>query len=188
MALSISGLKTRTPAESTGGQGNGIFISKVKITSIKAYYGEKQRWQKLPDDIGIEMTLDIGRDFEPTFYVGGAFKRDEFGDILSLGTVKKVDILFDSMGMDVPFGEDNIVSEDVLNDCVGREFLRLSYVSGEKDNGKSKWSDWQETRSVDTSKEDFTKDFMNAVLNGWVRNYEPSTTTNPLEDKEDLAL
>jgi|10_taG_2_1085330.scaffolds.fasta_scaffold02207_14 hypothetical protein len=182
MGLSIAGLKS---SSSIGGNGvkktQGVYVGKAIITSIIPHYNTQQKWQRKPDDIGLEMTLDIGRDFEPTFYVGGAFKRDEFGDIVNMGTVKKVDILLDSLGVDTSLTKDNKVPEDVLNDCIGREFLRLSYVSGERDDGRAKWSDWQETRRSGIDYNDFTKDFMTAVDNQWVRNFKP------IEDEE-LAL
>lgn len=178
MGLNINGLGGSSMAPK---KSNGVFVSKSKVSAVKVFYDEQQKWQTRPDSIGVEMTLDIGKDFEPTFYVGGAFKLDEFGDKVGIGTVKKVDILLESLGIDASLTEDNKIPEDVVNDIVGREFVRLSYVSGVKDNGKSKWSDWQETRPVGTDFNDFTDAFLNAVNQGWVKNYKP-------EPEDELAL
>ena len=197
MGLSIAGLKKSSAiGGGTSGKSQGIFISKVIITDIKAHYDTKQKWQEAwqdkPDDLGIEMTLDIGRDFEPSFYIGGQLKRDEFGDKVGLGTCKKVSILFDSLDIDVPLTLDNLrIPRDILNDCVGRDFLRLSYVKGQKDDGKSVWSNWQETAKTGTDYNVFKESFLNAVSKKWVRNYEPNDDYTPsgnsVEDEE-LAL
>jgi len=181
MGLSISGLSNSSSFAPTT-KTNGIFVSKSKVSGVKAFYKEQQKWQQKPDDIGVEMTLDIGKDFEPTFYVGGIFKKDEFGDKVGIGTVKKIDILLTSLGLDASLTEDDKIPEDVINDFVGREFIRLSYVSGVKDNGKSKWSEWQETCAVGIDFNEFTDKFLNAVDKGWVKNYKPE---NP---QDELAL
>jgi hypothetical protein len=138
------------------------------------------------------MTLDIGRDFEPSFYIGGQLKRDEFGNKVGLGTCKKVDILFDSLDIDVPITIDDLtIPQDILNDCVGRDFLRLSYVKGQKDNGKSEWSNWQETAKTGTDYNVFKETFLSAVSKKYVRNYQPNdeyvSSGNSVEDEE-LAL
>ena len=178
MGLNIGGLTSSSTATK---KTNGIFISKSKISGVEVFYDEKQKWQKHPDSIGIRMTLDIGKDFEPEFYVGGQFRKDEFGEKIGIGTVKKVDILLTSLGLDASLDENDKLPEDVINDFVGKEFIRLSYVSGTKDNGKSKWSDWQETCAVGIDFNLFTEKFLKAVNEGWIKNYKP-------DQEDELAL
>ena len=178
MGLSIDGLQS---SSSTLPKRNGIFISKSKVSGVKVFYDEKQPWQKRTDAIGIEMTLDIGKDFEPTFYVGGDYKRDEFGERINRGSLKKVDILFDALNIDAEIKEGGEIPEDVINDIVGREFVRLSYVKGLKPNGKTQWADWQETRPVGTDYNEFADAFLTAVEKGYVKNYDP-------QQDDELAL
>ena len=190
MGLSIQGLKSGSSA--IGGntsRPNGIFVSKAKIATVEAFYNEQQRWQKKPDDLGLMMCLDIGRDFQPEFYVGGMLKRTEFGDVVGIGTIKKIDILLTSLGIDADISKDDLtLLQSVLDEFIGREFLRLSYVSGVKDNGKPRWSDWQETRRVGTDYDDFTASFLKAVANEYVKNYRPDSGDSFVSAGEDLAL
>tara|TARA_R110000824_G_scaffold17372_6_gene70669 strand:- start:3666 stop:4208 length:543 start_codon:yes stop_codon:yes gene_type:complete len=180
MGLNINGLKSSSNFSSTP-KTNGIFVSRSKVSGVKVFYNEQQKWQKKPDSIGVEMTLDIGKDFEPTFYVGGQFSMDEFGDRVGIGTVKKVDILLTSLGIDTELSDDGKIPEEAVEEFVGKEFTRLSYVSGIKDNGKSKWSEWQETAEAGVDFNILIDKFLLAVEKGYVKNYKP-------EQPDDLAL
>ena len=65
---------------------------------------------------------------------------------------------------------------------VGKKFLRLSYVAGTKQNGKTLWYDWNEVGKV--GQEDRLREkFMKAVHDGWVKSYKPDTSDdfNPSE-------
>ena len=62
-------------ASTGGGDSSNILTQTVKIAEINVTYGERRDWQKYSDDIGIDITLDIGKDFQPTMYIGGSFKR-----------------------------------------------------------------------------------------------------------------
>mgnify|MGYP003625109809 FL=1 len=106
---------------------------------------------------------------------------DEFGDRVGIGTVKKVDILLTSLGIDTELSDDGKIPEEAVEEFVGKEFTRLSYVSGIKDNGKSKWSEWQETAEAGVDFNILIDKFLLAVEKGYVKNYKP-------EQPDDLAL
>ena len=46
-------------------QSKNYFTETVTIVDAKVHYNEKQDWQKYPNDVGLTLTLDIGKDFQP---------------------------------------------------------------------------------------------------------------------------
>ena len=63
---------------SSGGENSSnVIVQAVTIADFDITYGEKREWQKYSDDIGIDLTLDVGQSFQPTMYIGGSFKLDE---------------------------------------------------------------------------------------------------------------
>ena len=63
------------------GNSSNTITQTVKIADINVTYGEKRDWQKYSDDIGIDLTLDIGKEFQPIMYIGGSFKLDDIKDM-----------------------------------------------------------------------------------------------------------
>ena len=129
-----------------------IGIDNATIISAEVVYNKAQKWQKQPDDVGVEMELDIGKSFNPTFYVGGFFKKDEVsGNILGWGTAFKVKILLDSIGLrgakldKTKPAEHQRFPENTAELIVGKTFARLSYkTTRTKDDGGNYWRDWQQ--------------------------------------------
>ena len=68
--------------QSKGGGGDNIFVDKAKIVDCNITYGEKKNWQTYADDISIELTLDVGKDFTPSMYIGGKFKSDDVSGLI----------------------------------------------------------------------------------------------------------
>ena len=146
---SKEGTKTKT----------NISVDNVKIATAKVVYNQQQKWQKRPDDVGIEMTLDIGKSWEPNFYLGGIFKAED-GVVTGWGSAYKVKMLLDAVGLsgarlDKTLGpEQQRFPVDLADMLVNRKFARLSYKSTkEKQNGDYYWSDWQTVASENSFEE-----------------------------------
>jgi hypothetical protein len=154
---------------------DGVYVQEVKIRSVKACYGEKP-WKGAlySDDIGLQMELDVGRDFYPNFYVGGNWKKEQ-GVSSGFGSSLKVKILLQNLGfnnIDNLFNEDCTLPDSVIQEMVNRSFLRLSYCKGYKDNGDISWKDWQETGSVESGEFQLKVKFHESVEGDYVKDYE----------------
>ena len=57
-----------TNGSTGGGSVDNIFIDTPKIIGCEISYNEQKSWQTYSDDVSVELTLDIGKDFNPTFY------------------------------------------------------------------------------------------------------------------------
>ena len=66
---------------------------------------------------------------------------------------------------------DNKLPADAKDHMIGKEFLRLSYVSTKtKPDGSNRWKDWQDTAKL--GDEDLLKDnFTKAVDDGYVKDF-----------------
>ena len=65
----------------------------------------------------------------------------------------------------------------------GKEFCKLSYVWGVKDDGKSRWNDWTEVAKVGEDQKLKDK-FLEAVKNNWVRDYRPQEQSTSSEESQ----
>ena len=54
----------------------------------------------------------------------------------------------------------------------------MSYVSGTKQDGKVRYSDFQEVTSVNTPSITLIETFKKHVNNGWLKNYKPELMDN----------
>ena len=85
-----------------GGSGTNIIVQPVTIADFNVTYGEKKDWQKFSDDIGIELTLDVGQSFQPQMYIGGSFVVDDMNqEITGWGRAFKVKMFFDAIGLPI---------------------------------------------------------------------------------------
>ena len=153
----------------------GVFVNDVKIVSVEPCYDGKV-WQKqYKDDLGVDVTLDIGRDFQPVMYIGGSFKKNDFGDVEGLGSAVKVKFFFNELGINVDDAElmSKALSDDVVSQCTGKTFQRLSYVTKRKDNGKLQYSDFQNILGEGKPKSELIDKFKESVANGWIKSYKP---------------
>ena len=165
-------------AKSTGSSSN-VIVQKVKVDDIKVTYGEKQEWQKFADDIGLDITLDIGKDFKPNFYIGGSFKVDEMnGEIVGWGRAFKIKMFFDAIGLPIKLAKgstvaDNRLPEGARDAIVGKEFLRLSYMTNKiKPNGSARYKDWQDTAAVGQETK-LKAQFDKSVSDGYIKDFSP---------------
>ena len=135
-------------SSNSGGSSSNVIVQKVKIVKFDVTYGQKRDWQNFADDIGIDLVLDIGQDFQPNMYIGGSFTTDEMnGDIVGWGRAYKVKMFFDAIGLPIRLAKGTVVADNKLpanasDQIVGKEFLRLSYLSTKlKSDGKNRWKD-----------------------------------------------
>lgn len=176
-------------------QSDGIFVDTVKIVKAEINYRVMEKWQKMPDDISLKLTLDIGKDFEPEMYIGGQFREDKVsGNVISWGTATKVKILLDNIGLGVACDKNAPASaqklpEDIADRMVGQEFLRLMYRSTRtKQDGNYRIKEWQETGAVGPGNAQKLKNkFNEAVSNSWVKDYNPSAEAPKPVDLDDTT-
>ena len=190
--------------QSSSKSSSNVIVQKVKVADINVTYGEKREWQKYSDDIGMDITLEIGQSFQPTMYIGGSFKVDDVnGTIVGWGRAYKVKMFFDAIGLPLRLAKNSSIAENRLpNDAAAhindKEFLRLSYMStSTKPDGSNRWRDWQDTQAVG-SEDKLKAEFNKAVENGYVKdflqpgaqsaNQEDSSWSNKEAELEDLPL
>ena len=168
-----------------------IFVDNVKIVTANLNYETKQDWQTYSDDMSISMTLDIGRDFNPSFYIGGNFKKDETsGEVLGWGTAYKIKLFFDAIGMPIRLSKGKLLQDQRLpegaeSQLIGKEFARLTYKSTKlKKTGDNMWKEWQETRPTSVDHAEFKDIFRNAVANNWIKDFLSPDNDVPFDNKE----
>ena len=168
-----------------------IFVDNVKIVTANLNYETKQDWQTYSDDMSISMTLDIGRDFNPRFYIGGNFKKDETsGQVLGWGTAYKIKLFFDAIGMPIRLSKGKLLQDQRLpqgaeSQLIGKEFARLTYKSTKlKKTGDNMWKEWQETRPTSVDHAEFKDIFRNAVANNWIKDFLSPDNDVPFDNKE----
>ena len=164
----------------SSGQSNkrtGVFVSEATIKNIVVKYDIQEKWQKRPDDIAVFLTLDVGQNFDYEMRIGGFFNRNDDGSVKNWGAALKVKILLDALNIKGNLTEDWQLPDEIVEDMLGKKFLRLSYVSGTKDNGKPRWFDWNEVGKLGQENR-LRERFMKAVKDGWVKNFRPDTSDN----------
>ena len=159
---------------------NGVVINEVIIRKVlNVLYDEKLPWMQYSDDIGLNLELNVGRDFYPKFYVGGNWKRNSRNEIVGYGSSFKINLLLRACGfekVDKLFNDECELSQQTIDDLVGRKFLRLSYARGLKTTGKIDWKDWQQAGRDEEGQENFLVRFFAAVEEGHVKDFDPNVT------------
>jgi len=154
--------------------GPGIYINEATISDVLDISGETLPYLDRPYDIGIKLTLDIGRGFQPELTIGGNFRRDvDTNEVTGWGSAFTVAEALSRFGYNSELSADNTIPPDVLQSLVGKQFLRLSYVSGTKQNGKLRYSDWSQIATLDEGAESLAERFRRSLAKGYPRNYRP---------------
>jgi len=150
----------------------GIFVGKATILAVEDISGEKVAYMQEACDIGLRLTLDIGRDFNPTMIFAGNFK--QIGDKTDWGYAWKVKAFLKNIEAGLTnLTEDNRFPEGLLQDLVGKQFLRLTYTSGvNEEKGKVKYSDWGEIGSITEGEEVLHARFLKSLAKGHPKNYD----------------
>ena len=145
MSITFGGASTEGTKEKTN-----ISVNNVTIESATVVYNKQQKWQRKPDDVGIEMKLKPDNvDFTTDYYIGGLFKAPD-GLVQGWGSAYKVKLLLEAIGLTGARLDKNTGPEgqrfptDMHEHLKGKRFALLRYKSTkEKQNGDYYWSDWQ---------------------------------------------
>ncbi len=164
--------------------GPGIFVSEATVAAIEDISGQPLPFRDQPCDIGIRLTLDIGRDFQPDLYISGDFKRADTGEITGWGGAFIVQEALSRLGYSGVLTDENRIPEGVLAGCVGRKIYRLSYVTGMKDSGKPRYNDWSQFATLEEGADELVHRFKRSLAKGYPRNYRPEV----LEEQPAVAV
>lgn len=118
----------------------GVYINEATIAKVKDISGIiAADWQQRPYDIGLQLVLEIGKDFQPTMTIGGDFKRGTDGSIIDWGSAWQVRALMDALKIKGKLIKGKL-SKEILQQMVGQKVVRLSYVKGKNKNDETKLS------------------------------------------------
>jgi hypothetical protein len=172
--------------------GPGIYINEVEIVAAEDISGAVLPYLERPVDIGVKLTLDIGKEFNPELVIAGNFKRDpDTGEVVGWGSAFVVAEALSRLGHTGPLDEGNGIPPGVLESVIGKRFLRLSYVSGMKQDGRFRYSDWNQIGTLEEGPHALAARFSRSLAKGFPKNYRvevlTSTTqeTSPEPPKED---
>ena len=179
---------------SSGGNKQNFFTETVTIVKAKVHYNETQKWRKFPDDVGLTLTLDIGKDFQPEWYLGGSYKKDPVqGTITGWSTVwSGVGMIFRSVGTPIKCPEGQTVTsalfpEQLISNLEGKQICRLKYKSANRTdkNGNPKWVEFNNTEKAGNDEALMAK-FAEDIKAGWVKDFlDPSKeNTNPVQGED----
>ncbi len=154
--------------------GPGIFINEVEVAAAEDISGTTPPYMDRSVDIGIKLTLEVGKDFQPQLSITGNFKRDpDTGEVIGWGGAFVVQEALARLGFKGELDQENRIPAEALEGVIGKRFLRLSYISGEKQNGKPRYSDWGRIATPEEGTEDLVTRFKRSVAKGYPKNYRP---------------
>ena len=166
---------------STNGYGPGIYISEATVVNVEDISGEQLPFLDQPVDIGLKLHLDIGRDFQPEFIIAGNFKRDPAtGEVTGWGGAFVVQDALARLGYAGNLTDENTIPVDVPPALIGKKLYRLSYVAGRRDNGKLRYSGWNQIGTLDEGPEALAKRFKRSLTKGCPKNYQPDVLGEPV--------
>jgi hypothetical protein len=160
----------------------GIYINKATIISVEDISGEQLTYMKQPCDLGLRVTVDIGRAFMPTMTFAGNFKIGDKG--IEWGNAFRVrNFIRNVLPHGASLTEENKIPTEVLENLIGKEFYRLSYISGKKEDGKLKYAEWSEVGRPTGTPEELHVAFRRSLEKGYPKNYSPDALSqNELPD------
>ena len=168
--------------------GKGVITKKVRCVRVVDISGEQLPYMTRPCELGIAVTMEIGKTFQPVLNITGEFKRDpQSQEITGWGSAFKIRDFFEKFGLKGALTPDNRILPETLEQVVGLEFLLLSYVTGKKNDGQTKWGDWSEIAPADSDPALLIAHFMRQVAKGYPSNFRPDqdgpgdATFNPAE-------
>lgn len=168
-----------------------FYIDSAKVLHVSVLY-PSQDTQATPGpdgttawrpDIQLMVALDIGASFNPTLRISGSYKKDDDGNIISIGTAFKVERFFQVL--DIKDSFDEKIPQDILNKAINKSFFKLRYIWKKNEEGVNKYLDWD---IISKSKEGLEKEFLRSVDRGYVKNYNPhliSLTTSKVTTEVD---
>ena len=154
--------------------GPGVYINEVTIAEVQDMAGQTLPFFDRPFDIGFKLMLDIGRDFQPELVIAGNFKRHPISDeVIGWGNAFVVQEALTRLGFKGDLDPNNVIPAHIFSALIGKKFLRLSYVSGVKENGKFRYTDWNNIATVEEGAESLSHRFKRSLTKGYPRNYHP---------------
>lgn len=171
--------------------GKGIFINLVKIIAAEDVSGAQLPFLQQRVDIGVKLKLDIGRDFEPDLVIAGNFERNSStSEVTGWGGAFVVQDALYRLGYTGTLTPENKIPKSVLDSLVGKQFYRLSFVTGVKESGKFRYADWNMIASVQEGPQSLAKRFQKSLQRGYPRAYNPDcmdTEVSPTRDNGSAA-
>lgn len=173
--------------------GPGIYVNEVEIADVQDISGEQLPFMEKPVDIGIKLTLEIGRGFRPEMQIFGQFKRDPAtGEIIGWGSAWLVQDALNRLGYSGSLDDGNKIPADALQHLVGVHFLRLAYVVGQKSDGRLKYADFNQLATVLEGADSLVSRFKRSLAKGFNKRYSPQVVdadtaildTVPASDEE----
>ena len=169
------GLKTGS-GTITGG--DGVFIEVCRVTKIRNFSGEPAMEGWTPRDCSIEIhyeSTEKEQDFDTSMYILGDFKKDEHtNEVIDWGQAFKISRFFESLGVSgEELNSDNSIPDEWLTKAIGKEFVKLSYVSNKvnPNTGKNRWRTWDivatANGNLEKSKTNLAKQFKDSVKRGY---------------------
>jgi len=160
---------------------DGTFINVVRIVQARDVSKQDIYKNGSPVDCGVELTVDIGRDFQPKMTICGNFKTE--GTRLSWGSAFVVKDLLTQLGIKGELNDDGTIPAEILEQLNGRQIIRLSYLRGyDAGTDKKRYSDYKHITVVDdfdnpvavkAAGTKLTNRFIKDVAAGWVKNFSP---------------
>lgn len=190
-------IQASTKKGSSANTSKNYFTETVTIREAKAHYCETQEWRNFADDLGITLSLDIGKDFYPDWYLGGSYKKNEAtGEIDGWSTVwSSVGMLFRACGtpIECPKGQtaqSAVLPQEFIDNLVGKTFCRLKYRSNKRTdkNGDPRWVEFNNTEKTGMDDMLIAKFLKDTQQNDQGRVYvkdflQPGTDEHPLAGK-----
>jgi hypothetical protein len=186
------------PTMQNDGAGSGIFVGEATIIDARSVSNEDIFKNGKPVDVGIEFTLDIGKEFTPKFTVSGNFKFNEATQKWEDSSTVRVKIALNNLKVKwKKFGPNNEVPQEVLDQCKGLKIVRLQYPYGVYTEGekagkpKTRTFDYFLLASTPDAKRLVSEKFKEAVQKGYVKVYDtatefpgaPAVPAEPVEDR-----
>lgn len=164
----------------------GVFTSVCTVHSITDMSRQELGFGKA-FDLALEMELSVPNlSWKPKFTVYGDFKKDDNGTVINWGGAFKVrDFVKVLTGKDMQIDTDNpVIDPTLIDECLGKSFLRLSYKAGIKDDGvTTKYNDWNTVAPADADPEHFKgRFFANYKKTGHPKNFAPDPDTIPPDE------
>ncbi len=159
----------------------GVFIGEATIVSVEDVSGTTPAFMSRAVDIGMNLTLEIGREFQPRMLIAGNFRRDiKSGEVVAWGSACVVQDALLRLGYTGALDPGNKIPAKALQGLVGVTFLRLSYVSGTKNTGKPRYSDWTTIGSIADGPDELLARWKHSRSRGYPRNYRPDVLGAPV--------
>jgi|GEM_PF-3500497 len=159
----------------------GVYINEATIVNVEDVSGTTPAFMSRAVDIGMNLTLDIGQAFRPRLLIAGNFRRDiKSGEVVAWGSACVVQDALLRLGYAGSLDPGNKIPAKALQDLLGVTFLRLSYVSGTKQTGKARYSDWTTIGAISEGPEVLLARWKHSRSRGYPRNYRPDVLGAPV--------